>query len=312
MQSGWRPEDAKNPFSQQGSRRNRVAYTDPVVSTHNSSVDKLTGLVQPQNQASSTRMPQQQASLQMLPQQVQGAMPPFSWPQTTSSTSENRQPSLVLPSHQSFPSKSTVLQTQSSEMGLATKNLPFSSHSLNNFSATAGTSMRIETVNNVKPVPSVSFPMNAPDRRQDSFPMPIATPTPTRPHSLVSEPAVVQASTGNLVSVPDSWRARQRLASTSASQVNQTNNDGMFRGSVQPQVRSGPPWERNEYKGDEGFESWSPENSPGRSPEYMQGRNHTGSGRINTGWKYTPDNGSRQQNHSGRWDHYRNGNRRWR
>lgn len=44
---------------------------------------------------------------------------------------------------------------------------------------------------------------------------------------------------------------------SSASQVNQTNNDGMFRGSVQPQVRSGPPWERNEYKGDEGFESWS-------------------------------------------------------
>ncbi|KAF2314962.1 hypothetical protein GH714_037360 [Hevea brasiliensis] len=86
--SGWRPEDAKNPFSQQGSGGNRIAFTDPGVPTYISTVDKLTGLVQSQNQARNISMPQQQASLQ-LPlqhQQVYGAIPPFSWPQTTSYT----------------------------------------------------------------------------------------------------------------------------------------------------------------------------------------------------------------------------------
>ncbi|KAJ9171859.1 hypothetical protein P3X46_015166 [Hevea brasiliensis] len=316
--SGWRPEDAKNPFSQQGSGGNRIAFTDPGVPTYISTVDKLTGLVQSQNQARNISMPQQQASLQ-LPlqhQQVYGAIPPFSWPQTTSTIPENRQPSMVLPSHQSLPTNSSILQTPVSEMGLATKNLPVISPNLHNFSATAGPSVRIETVNNVKPAPIVSFAMNTPDRQAVPFPMPIATPTPAHSHPLISEPALVHSSrpsTGNMGSMPDSWRGRQGLATSSPSQVNRTNYDASLRGPVQPHLQSGPPWERNEYAGDEGFESWSPENSPVRSPEYMHGRNYQGS-RMNPRWNYTPDNRSRQRNYSGNRDNNRNGNgnRRWR
>jgi hypothetical protein len=88
---------------------------------------------------------------------------------------------------------------------------------------------------------------------------------------------------------------------------------------VQPSLRSGPPWERNEYVGDvgdEGYESWSPENRRYESQEYMPGRNHSGPrSRMNSGWDYMPSNNnnnrSRQRNSSGHGDRNWNGNRRW-
>lgn len=107
----------------------------------------------------------------------------------------------------------------------------------------------------------------------------------------------------------DSWRVRQSLVSNSPSHVNQNNYVPPYGGPVQPRLRSGPPRERNEYLGDEGFESWSPENSRFESQEYMSGRNYSGA-RTNSGWDYLPDNRSRQRNSSGYRDRNRNGNRR--
>ncbi|KDP28107.1 hypothetical protein JCGZ_13878 [Jatropha curcas] len=226
-------------------------------------------LLQPQshNQGSDFRTSQRQATMQLLSQQLQAAMPSFSLPQTTSTIPDNRQPSMLLPLHQN----SSMLQTSASEMGLQ------------KYSSTTGP----------------SFAMSTPERRPVSFP--IATPTP------VVHSSSRLSSTGNMGSMPGSWRAGQGLASNSISQVKQNNYEPpSYRGSVQPQLRAGAPnWERNE-----GFESWSPENSPVRSPEYIAGSNYPGS-RVNSGRNYNPDNRNRQRNYPGQRELNRNGNRRW-
>ncbi|XP_015575659.1 homeobox protein LUMINIDEPENDENS isoform X2 [Ricinus communis] len=304
--AGWRPQVVKNPFSQQNSRGKRVAYSDRPVPTTIPSM-------QPQNLDSNIKIPQQQAtaSPQSLSQQVQSAIPRFSLPQTTSSSyiHENQQLSMIFPSHQSLPTNSSMLHTKASEMGL-----PMNTPHARNF--LAGSSVRVETVNHVQPAQSVSYAMNTPERQPVSSPLPPSLPITTRAHPqthLVSDPVHVHQSTGNMGSMPESWRSRQLVASNSVSQVNQTNYDASsFRGPAQPQVRPGPPWERNEYMGNDGFESWSPENSPSRSPEYMPGRNYPGPG-TNPGWNYNPDNRARQRDYnSGHRDQTRNGNRRWR
>ncbi|WCJ21385.1 Homeodomain-like superfamily protein [Euphorbia peplus] len=281
--SEWRPEVAKNPFFHQSNRGNRVSHAE-------------SGLLQTQNHANNIRISQQQPNLHVTTQQVQQY---FSSPQVTSSSiiHDNRQSSMAIPSRQSLvPPSSSMLQTPPSEMSLPINNI-----TRRNFSTTNGRPpMRFEGVDNVKtgqifqerrPV-SLSSPSNVP--------MPIPnrsySRTPLAPEPMRSS----RQPTGNVGSVPESWRARQGVASSSQSRVSQNNYAASFRG--QPlEVRQ----ERNEYRG-EGFESWSPENSPVRSPENMAGRNYPGPG-SNGGWNHTHDNGSRH-NHRG---HNWNGNRRF-
>lgn len=302
--SGWRSEGDKNPFSQQASSGNRVAYTDPGV-PNVAPLAENTSLVQRQNQATNIRTPQQQASMPLLSQHH-----PFSLSQTSIIVPENRQPPMVLQSQQSYPTNSSILHTPSSEIVFTMKNLPVNTPSLPNPSAAIGPSMWVETMNNVKPAPSISLTSNPPER----WPVPFSRSTsavsaPTQLQSHVNEPPTVHSSwphTGDVGPMRDSWRVRQSLVSNSPSRVNQNNYEPPYGGPVQPQLRSGPR-ERNEYLGDEGFESWSPENSRFESQEYMSGRNHSG-GRTNSGWDYLPDNRSRQRNSSGYRDRNRNGN----
>ncbi|KAJ6972995.1 homeobox protein LUMINIDEPENDENS isoform X2 [Populus alba] len=303
--SGWRSEGDKNPFSQQASSGNGVAYTDPGVPTV-APLAENTSLVQRQNQATNIRTPQQQASMPLLSQHH-----PFSLSQTSIIVPENRQPPMVLQSQQSYPTNSSILHTPSSEIVFTMKNLPVNTPSLPNPSAAIGPSMWVETMNNVKPAPSISLTSNPPERWPVPFPRSTsAVSAPTQLQSHINEPPTVHSlwpHTGDVGPMRDSWRVRQSLVSNSPSRVNQNNYEPPYGGPVQPQLRSGPPRERNEYLGDEGFESWSPENSRFESQEYMSGRNHSG-GRTNSGWDYLPDNRSRQRNSSGYRDRNRNGN----
>eukprot|EP00258_Populus_trichocarpa_P024685 XP_024440704.1 homeobox protein LUMINIDEPENDENS [Populus trichocarpa] len=305
--SGWRSEGDKNPFSQQASSGNRVAYTDPGVPTV-APLAENTSSVQRQNQATNIRTPQQQASRPILSQHH-----PFSLSQTSIIVPENRQPPMVLQSQQSYPTNSSMLHTPSSEIVFTMKNLPVNTPSLPNPSAAIGPSMWVETMNNVKPAPSISLTSNPPERWPVPFPRSTsAVPAPTQLQSHINEPPTVHSSwphTGDVGPMRDSWRVRQSLVSNSPSHVNQNNYVPPYGGPVQPQLRSGPPRERNEYLGDEGIESWSPENSRFESQEYMSGRNYSGA-RTNSGWDYLPDNRSRQRNSSGYRDRNRNGNRR--
>ncbi|XP_011033582.1 PREDICTED: homeobox protein LUMINIDEPENDENS-like isoform X2 [Populus euphratica] len=305
--SGWRSEVAKNPFSQKASSGKRVAYTDPGVPTVVPLAEN-TSLVQPQNQATNIRTPQQQASIPLLSQHH-----PFSLSQTSIIVPENRQPPMVLQSQQSYPTNSSMLHTPSSEIVFTMKNLPVNTPSLPNPSDAIGPSMWVETMNNLKPAPSISLTSNPPERWPVPFPRSTsAVPAPTQLQSHINEPPTVYSSWPHAVDVGpmrDSWRVRQSLVSNSPSHVNQNNYVPPNGGPVQPQMRSGPPRERNEYLGDEGFESWSPENSRFESQEYMSGRNYSGA-RTNSGWDYLPDNRSRQRNSSGYRDRNRNGNRR--
>ncbi|KAH8489209.1 hypothetical protein H0E87_024743 [Populus deltoides] len=304
--SGWRSEVDKNPFSQQASSGNRVAYTDPGVPTVVPPAEN-TSLVQRQNQATNIRTPQQQASIPLLSQHH-----PFSLSQTSIIVPENRQPPMVLQSQQSNPTNSSMLHTPSSEIVFTMKNLPVNTPSRPNPSAAIGPSMWVETMNNVKPAPSISLTSNPPERWPVPFPRSTsAVPAPTQLQSHINEPPTVYSSwphTSDVGPMRDSWRVRQSLASNSPSHVNQNNYVPPYGGPVQPQLRSGPPRERNEYVGDEGFESWSPENSRFESQEYMSGRNYSGA-RTNTGWDYLPDNRSRHENSSGYRDRNRKGNR---
>lgn len=273
-------------------------YTDPGVPTVVPLAEKNTRLVQHQNQATNFRTPQQQASVPFLSHHH-----PFTLSQTSIIVPENRQPPMDLPSQQSYPTNSSLLHMLSSEIVVTMENIPAKPPSLPSLSAASGPSMWVETMN-LKPAQSISLTSNPPERRPVPFPRSTAAvPAPTQLQSQpshISEPPTVYSSwppTGDIGAVPDSRRVRQSLVSHPPSPVNQNNYVPPYGGPVQPQLRPGPPRERNEYLGDEGFESWSPENSHFESQEYMSGRNHAGA-RMNSGWDCMPNKRSRQRNSS--------------
>ncbi len=288
LQSGWRPEVAKNPFSQSSSMANRVAYTSPGVAT------------------SSLVLPQVTAANLIPPQQVAAAMHTYS--------REKQLPSIVPSVHHSLPTNSPARQTPASEIGLTKRNIP--TMGLHNFSTAAGHSaLRMENTSNIKPVT-----LNTPGRELASF-----TSQSTRsqtysqslhPSNILSEPRPPahlypsRPPMGDLDPVPDSWRASQGLPPNYHSQANQNNYNALVGGSRQPGLQPGPSLERNEYVVGEEFESWSPDNSPSRTTDYMMGRNFPES-RMNPGWDYRPDR-SRQRNFSGHRGHNRYGDRKWR
>ncbi|XVF21914.1 hypothetical protein REPUB_Repub12eG0129900 [Reevesia pubescens] len=315
--SGWRPEAVGNPFSKQSQMGNRVAQASVGVGTTTPVVERLP--------ATSMTTAQQEANGLSLAQQLAEAMAQL-LPQLNAMTPEKRQFSNVAFSHHGLPSNSpAIVQPPASDIALTMKNPPLV-NSLRNLSAAAGagSSLRVQTMSNVKPAP-ISMTPNVPEKNHSSFSMSPLMPTQSRPQSppqlrpqlphvsdphLQTHPFSSRPPVGNIGPMSDPWRARQSLASNPHSQANRNNYNALFGGSVQPQLRSGPPRERNEYVGDEGFESWSPENSPNRSSEYVSGRNYL-EPRMNPGWSYRPDR-SRQGNSPGFRDQNRQGNRRWR
>ncbi|KAJ0054357.1 hypothetical protein Pint_01030 [Pistacia integerrima] len=321
--SGWRQE-VGNPFRRQSTMGSSVAYATPDVVSTTSLNEKLptNNLVRSGISAMNMAMPPQPTSLPSLSQQVPGATMRPSLHLTNAISPENLHPSL----HQTLPTNSSIILTQSSEIGLTMKNLPISNTCLPNISAAAGPSMRVEHINNLK---VAAMPINAPERQPTSYPMSSLMPTQTRSHKQPQQPLMsdhrhvtpqyTSTSTsrlpiGNVGPVSDSWRASQYVATNPRYQANQNNYNASYGGPVQqPQLLSGPHREGNKYVGNDGFESWSPENSPTRQPEYMSRRNLQ-EPNMNSGWSYRPDR-SRQWNSSGYEevrDHNKYGDRNWR
>lgn len=298
--SGWRSEVAKDPFSQQSSMANRVAYA--------AAGSAATSMILSQVTPAALSPPQQPSSFPSMAQQVAVAtMPTYSLPQMTT---------MVHSVHQSHPTNSTI-QIPHSEVVLTTRN-PSPMGNLS--SAASPSTLRHDSTSNTKPA-HVSVTMNAPARAPASFPSYPLSRSTTQPQTayqslhhqsnLLPEariPATYYSRPPDPVS--DSWRTSQGVPLNYPSQANQNNYNLLVGGSRQHMVQPGPSWERNEYVVEEEFESWSPENSPTRSSEYMLGRDLQ-EARTNPGFPHRPDR-SRQRNFSGFGDHNRYGDRKWR
>lgn len=289
--SGWRPEVAKDPFSQQTSMANRVAYA------------ATPSLMQSQVTAGNHIPQQQPASASLMAQQIAAAtMPTYSQPQMNTIIPENQLPSVL----QRLPINSSTRQTPHSEVVLTTKNLSAMGVPLHNLpTGAAPSALRFQSTSNIKPAP-VYVTMNAPSRAPASF--------PSHPLSQSLHPSTILSEQRHPAPQPvsDSWRASQGQHPNYHSQANQNNYNTLVGGSRQPLLQPGPSWERNEYVVEEEYESWSPENSPTRTSDYTSGRNFPDSEpRTNPGWNYRPDR-PRQRNFSGYRDHNRYGDRKWR
>lgn len=340
--SGWRPEFAKNPFSRQGLTANSrdmyasspgVDFTGPARQVSMANID-ITG-PPPQRQLPATNLvlppqtpavippPQQPANFPPLSQQPppSAMLPSFSLPQTTAVLPEKRLPSTVPSLHQNPPPNSSVLQSTTPEIVLNMNNFPAGGIPLPRLLAAAAPSVRVETLSNHKPG---SVVMNAPERGPISYSVPQMLPRPTRPLTqqqpssmLPPEPQLPLHHTmpmGNLGPVPDSWRGRQGLAS---NPLNQNNYNLPVGGALQHPPLTAPSRERNEYVFEDDFETWSPEGSPSRTPEYMLGGHNPLEPRMSSGRNYGPERLRHQhRNSSGYRDHNNkygnNGNRRWR
>nr|XP_011470994.1 PREDICTED: homeobox protein LUMINIDEPENDENS [Fragaria vesca subsp. vesca] len=279
--SGWRPEATRNAFSQQNSMQNRVSpgYSSPAMVANNSVLSQLpSALTSP------------------LPQRLLGAqqaVPAYS------------------PEHvHQIPHSTTV-----------------PSHLQHNYSNMAVPSVWGESTSNRKPGPLYNSYNVAAERQPNSLPPPFL---PTLTHQQRHSPQPLQQQTPYSEShysespqysespyfskpptvkqgppLSDSWRSgRQGLPSNYHYLENQNqyyNAPPSYGGPLQqqPQLRSGPPCEGNEFVNNGGgFESWSPpEDSPARNAEYnMYGRN-----------AYRPVERSRQTQTPGYRDYSRQG-----
>lgn len=262
------------------------------------SVDKppAASLARPQIPASNITIHQQQSSsVPLHSQHVQAAIPPFSLPHKSIVAPEKHQTPIVHSLHRSLHANSPaspIMSTQSADVALATKT--------NLLSVAGRPSLRMETItNNAKP----STLLMTQERQPVSLQFPTSTwrQAPLQPDSPVHAPSYSSRQPmGNAGAVPDSWRGRLGLGSNPYSPSNQNG----YNASSHGQPLSAPQWEGTEQAGSDGFESWSPENSPrSKSPKYMRGRN-LGESRMNSGWDRLDR--SRQQNSPRNWD------RRWR
>ncbi|KAK8499508.1 hypothetical protein V6N12_011593 [Hibiscus sabdariffa] len=278
--SGWRPEAVRNPFSQHSQMGNRVAQASVGVGTAIPVAERLP--------AASMVAPQQEANGRSLAQQLAAAMAQL-LPQTNTTTSEKLHSPSVAFSHHGFSSSSPVMQSP------------------------AGPSMRVETMAphvHEKVHSSYSPSPLMPTLSQRQTPQQLQPQPPHAYDPLQTHPYSTRPPVGNIGPKSDPWRGRHGLDSSVHSQVNQNNYNASssFGGSIQPQLRSGrPPREGNEYSGNDGFESWSPDNSPNRSSEYATGQNYR-EPRMNSGRSHIADRTSWQGNSPGYRDQNRQGN----
>ncbi|CAK9175954.1 unnamed protein product [Ilex paraguariensis] len=297
--SGWRPDFAKNPFSRQNGVAIREADAMPGVAATATLRENLPGssLVQPRISSTTMFIHNRQPIVPQPP--AHQAVLQASLPQKLTALLENSRPLPIPLLHQNAPINSVTMQRPSSGVALNMDNISVSSLALPNISAAVSSLVQVETLSNVQPAP-LSIVVNPPERPPHSFPLPPLLPTPTPTQSpLLPDPRLSTYS----------WRVREGSSSNPLSQPNQNNHNVFVGGPIHASMQRGP-WERNELVREPGFESWSPENSPIRSPQYMPGRNYLGA-RMDLDHNYRPER-SRPQNPLGYHDHSRDGNRRWR
>lgn len=276
VQSGWREDVARNQFSASNGSDNPITLT----SMARSHVPVM------------NNMPQHSNTMQSYPQQFTSGM--HSSVATTTAIPEYN-PSMA----------TSVMHNSPSEMHLTMKNQHITGPAPPNLPSAAGPSMRVDTL---KAVPSStraserqsifsSRSQPQPQLRQHYSPDPMHASSPYTPRPPV----------GNLGSISDPWRANQASASVPRYQ------GGTSTGGPLPQTQM--PHDsyraRNRYVGNDGFESWSPEDSPTRPPEYTFG---SGRNFQEPGMSYRSENRSRQWNSTGYQDirdDNKYGNRRW-
>ncbi|KAE8660617.1 Homeobox protein LUMINIDEPENDENS [Hibiscus syriacus] len=272
--SGWRPEAVGNPFSQHSQMGNRVAQASVGVRTAIPVAERLP--------ATSMVAPQQEANGRSLAQQLAAAMAQL-LPQTNTTSTEKIHSPNVAYSHHGHSSNSPVMHSHTDP------------------------SMRVETM-----APHIPEKVHSSYSSSPLMPTLSQRQTPHLPYPLQRHPYSTRPPVGNIVPMSDPWRGTQSLGSNFHSQAqNNYNASSSFGGSMQPQSRSGlPPQKENEYVSNDGFESWSPDNSPNRFSEYAAGLNYM-EPRMNSGWSYGADRPSWQGKSPERRDQHRQGNR-WR
>lgn len=291
FQSGWITEASMNPFTRQNLAPDRIMQRSASVATTNlSSQIPVASSTISGNFSSTSVSP-------YLPSQANNIFPVKPSPPLTHS--------------------SVNVRTPSSDVGLAMrKNLITSNvSSVNLPGAHSPLVMRVDAMSNhVKPVANLSlqeglsnsFPPTAShsathQQRHPHMPHQAQFTEPSYRNPVHSYPPQIEKSGP----VSDLWRVRQEdISSSYHSQRNQNNYNTSVGGSMQ----SGS-WDRNN-RGREGYETWSPENSPTRNPRSVPGRNYPES-RMNNNVRNNRPEWSRQRGSSGHWDPGRHENRKW-
>lgn len=227
-----------------------------------------------------------------------------------------------IPEKQPAPTLSSVhVQAQSSDFGLTMKkNITTANAASVNLQGThSHLELRSDTRSYVKPVANLSVREGLSNSLPQSFMLTSRTPSHPatqqqrhHPH-LLHQAHFTEPSYRNPVqSYPpqiekpgpsDLWRERQDVSSSYHSQRIHNNYNTLIGESMQ----SGS-YDRNN-DGSEGFETWSPENSPTRNPRYVPGRNFPESRMNNV--RNPRHEWSRQRGSSGNWGPDRHGNKRW-
>ncbi|CAL0311084.1 unnamed protein product [Lupinus luteus] len=322
--SGWSTEaSSKNPFSRQSLPTDRII--------HNSSTVVTTNLLS-QIPAADNMVRQQPPTfaLQSSKQITGAAVSRYSLPQATNVFPERQPPHALSSVH---------IQTPSPEIGLATmkKNIIGANASSANLpGAHSPLAMQVDGTSNVRPVPKLSVQEGV----SNSYPQysMLTSQTPSLPatqqhrhaahlmqqqqQTHFSEPSYhsntlhsYQPQIEKPGPVSDVWRVRQNGMPSSYHQSernqNQYNNTLVGRS-----MQSSSSWDRNNHGSSsssrEGFETWSPENSPTRNPSHVPGRNFSES-RMNDnhGRNVRPEWSRQQRGSSGYWDPARQGNKKW-
>ncbi|KAK7259401.1 hypothetical protein RIF29_25008 [Crotalaria pallida] len=313
--SGWSAEaSSKNPFSRQSLAPDRINHSFPTAVTTNF-LSQIT--------AASTTVRQQPPTVVLQPsKQITGVAASRYTPQATN----------IIPERQPLPhalSSAHVQTPPSLDINLTMKNIITANASSVNLP------IRADGTSNVKPVPNMSVQ----EGLSNSFPQySMLTSQTTSSHSAsqqqrptthltqqqqqahFSEPSYrsnpVHSSYTPQIEKPgplsDVWRVRQQDMSSSYhhSQRNQNNYNTVVGGSMQ----TGSSLGRNNHGRGQGYELWSPENSPTRNTRYFHGRNFQDSrmNNNNHGRNHGPEWSRQQRGSSGHWDHGRGqGNKKW-
>lgn len=291
--NGCSIEAPKNPFTRQNLATDRRIFQSPAsIATTNLSS---------QIPATNTAVRQQHTFIPSSKQLTGTTVSQYSLPKATNINHEKQQ-----------VHSSAYAQTQFSDRGLAMRNTITAN--VSSVGVHSPLAMRADGISNIKPILPNS---NIQEGSSNSFQQPTsrsATQQQRHTHMMPHQPHFAEPSYQNPVHpyqlqfersgpVSDLRRARQDIPPIYHSQRNHNNNNTMVGGSMQ----SGS-WDRNNH-GREGYESWSPENSPTRNPpRYAPGRNIPES--RNHVRNHRPE-WSRQRGSSGHWDPGRHENRKW-
>lgn len=240
MQNGARPDFSRNPFSRQHALANGNAYRPlgAVLPTQQQGMVPATTILTPQPSATV-----QQFAHVVVPPAVASL-------QTSIQLPEQWQPHTNSQMHHQ-----STTQPNSSNIQHLTMEMMLNPNTVANFNRVSSNVLGASTIwadplGNVKPMaPSHSI-------------------TPPHPPKPLQSPYLQESTVSN------SLRARQGFESNYLYQNNPTlnNYNAYAGGSVQASVPPSGTWGGRADRPE--FESWSPDNSPSRSHEYLPGRYH--------------------------------------